>query len=333
MKFLAHQLACSFLNKDSIHFSIKDKFERAPILFPLRDFELKMESFIINQFHKNGVNDILFPQFLEKIKNKEIILILDGFDEMTSQMDAEEKRRNFDRIAQIAKNCPNGKIILTCREEYFHSEEDLQNIFRRKDKINYQFIHLMPFDDEQIKSYLSNKTDYPEFYWQQIQDLFELHDLAKRPVLLDLIIRYLPQLINEISTEKSLIKASDLYRRCIEDELDRKIEDLAFSFNIPGKYRVKILQLISLSMFHSNELSIDIRLEDNRSNLKQFFNTKTEWEFEKYLNEFLSFTFLIREADYIFRISHKSFRDYLVADALTEEIDSKFAPGFFQNQT
>ena len=107
MKFVAHQLASSFLDK-SLFTSIQDKFQRAPILFSLRDFELKMESFIVNQFHKNGVN-IGYLDFLKKIENQELILILDGFDEMTSRMDSEEKRRNFDRIAQIAKQCPQGK--------------------------------------------------------------------------------------------------------------------------------------------------------------------------------------------------------------------------------
>ena len=194
MQFLASQLAISYLDGAFGKCSIQDKFRRAPIFFPLRDFELKMESYIINQFHKNGINDILYPEFLAKIDQKELILILDGFDEMTSRMDTDEKRRNFERIAQIVNKCPNGKIILTCREEYFQSKADLEKIFRHRNKTNYQFLYLLPFDDKQIRQYLYNKTDNPEFYWQQIRKLFELYDLAKRPVLLDLIIRLLTRI-------------------------------------------------------------------------------------------------------------------------------------------
>ena len=194
----------------------------------------------------------------------------------------------------------------------------MQKIFRYQNKENYQFLLLSPFNDEQIQSYLQKKTVNPDFYWQQIKNIFELHDLAKRPVLLDLIIRYLPELITEMPENKPRIKATDLYQRCLEDELDRKSEDL--TFKVPGKYRVEILQRISLIMYHTNTLSIDIQLDEIRLNLKKYFETKTEWEFEKHLNEFLSFTFLLREADYVFRISHKSFRDYLVASTLIKEI-------------
>jgi hypothetical protein len=50
-------------------------------------------------------------------------------------------------------------------------------------------------------------------------------------------------------------------------------------------------------MFFQDELSFDTGLLEGELNLKQYFKTERAWEFEKYLNEFLTLPFLIREAD------------------------------------
>ncbi|MGD2085093.1 MAG: pentapeptide repeat-containing protein [Candidatus Aminicenantes bacterium] len=211
------------------------------------------------------------------------------------------------------------KIILTVRKEYFRSQTDLQEVFKHADKKNYPFIHLLPFDDDQIRKYLETHTDKPDYYWEQIKKIFDLHDLAKRPVLLQLIVDYLPDLIKE-KGEKETINASDLYNKCIQDELRRKSSEL--DFIIPGKYRLEILQKVAVWMFLNDTLNFDTGLLERELNLKQYFKTDRDWEFEKHLNEFLTFTFLIREADNRYRISQKSFRDYLTAQAFVKEINS-----------
>ncbi len=86
-------------------------------------------------------------------------------------------------------------------------------------------------------------------------------------------------------------------------------------------------------MFLNDALNFDTGLLDRELNLRQYFKTDRAWEFEKYLNEFLTFTFLIREGDNRYRISHKSFRDYLTARAFVEEIKSGKIQHFAGNRT
>lgn len=145
-----------------------------------------------------------------------------------------------------------------------------------------------------------------------------------------LIVDYLPELIEE-KGEKETINASDLYNKCIQDELRRKSSELEFI--IPGKYRLEILQKVAVWMFMNDAMNFDTGLLERELNLRQYFKTDRAWEFEKYLNEFLTFTFLIREADNRYRISHKSFRDYLTARAFVEEIDSGKIELFAGNRT
>ncbi len=328
-RYLTHQLASKRLEVPTIS-KVEDKLGRIPLYFPLRDFEKTMETFVTSQCNNYGITQINFAQFLKKIDQNELVVILDGFDEMTQKVDSDERRKNFAQIRNIIKSSGQSKIILTCREEYFQSEEDLEDIFKQNP--SYSFMHLQKFTDEQIKEYLvkSPQVNNPETVWEKIQSTFDLHDLATRPVLLEMIVKYLPELINTLEKDQK-IKASDLYRSCIKDELDRKEEKL--SFNIPGKNRLEILKKIAAWMFDNDTLSFDTRLIGEQLDLKKYFNTTTDWEYEKHLSEFLTFTFLIREGNYQFRISHKSFRDYLTAIVWAEELRKRSLQYFSRIKT
>ncbi len=328
LRRLAHQLASNRLGPGK-ETAMADPGNRLPLFFPLRDFEKTMETYIVSRLNVDGITDIDFARFRERIKNNECILLLDGFDEMTQKIDADEKGRNFDKIRTLIETAETSKIILTTRQEYFQSSAELREVFKHEDKTNYDFIHLLSFDDDQIQQYLKTHTDNPDFYWEQIEEIFDLHDLAKRPVLLELLVKYLPKLVRE--AEKETIDASDLYKRCINDELDRKSKKLKFI--VPGKHRLEILQKLAVWLFLNNVLSFDTGLLESELNLKQYFKTERAWEFEKYLNEFLTFTFLIRESDHRFRMSHKSFRDYLTAQSFVREINTGKTGDFSKNKT
>ncbi|MCP5102328.1 MAG: NACHT domain-containing protein [bacterium] len=327
LRRMAHQLASNRLEPGS-ETAMADPDNRLPLFFPLRDFEKRMETYIVSRLNVDGITDIDFARFRERIKNNECILLLDGFDEMTQKIDADEKGRNFDKIRKLIETGETGKIILTTRREYFRSTAELREVFKHGDKTNYDFIHLLPFDDDQIQAYLQTHTDDPDFYWKQIEEIFDLHDLAKRPVLLELIVKYLPGLVREAEKEK--IAASDLYARCINDELRRKSGELQFI--VPGEYRLDILQKVAVWLFLNNALGFDTGLLESELNLKRYFQTERWWEFEKYLNEFLTFTFLIRESDNRYRMSHKSFRDYLTAQAFVREINTGKIEFFAKNR-
>jgi hypothetical protein len=328
LRRMAHQLASNYMEPGS-ETAIADPSGRLPLLFPLRDFEKRMETYIVSRLNEEGITDIDFAGFKKRIQNNQCIILLDGFDEMTQKTDADEKARNFDKIRALIETGKKSKIILTTRQEYFQSADELKLVFKHGDKKNWGFIHLLPFDDGQIQEYLKTHTDNPDFYWQQIKKIFDLHDLAKRPVLLELIVEHLPQLIKE-KGEKETLNASDLYEKCIQDELGRKSKEL--DFMVPGKYRLDILQNLAVWLFLNEDLSFHTGMLESELNLKQYFKTEQPWEFEKYLSEFLTFTFLIRESDYRYRMSHKSFRDYLTAQAFVREVNTDKTVHFAKNK-
>jgi hypothetical protein len=317
-RYITHQMAVNRLEMGVDTF-IKDSKKRIPLYFPLHYFEENIDTFIIHQFNKEGIGDINYDSFLKRMEDGQFILILDGFDEMTQKIDADEKSKNFDKIYRVLKKRTKSKIILTTREEYFQSDAEFHSVFKEREELKYRFVHIRLFDDDQIQQYLKKHTVDPDYCWEQIETVFDIHDLAKRPVLLQLIVDYLPDLIRE-KGEMQSINASDLYQKCIDEELRRINERL--DFKIPNRYRLEILQELMVWMFVNNVLTIDVMLLENKLNLRRYFPESTAWEFERRLNEFLSFTFLIREGNNRYRISHKSFRDYLTSRAYVAEINS-----------
>ncbi len=330
-KYIASELANSYFDNET---KINDENNRIVIFLNLRNFKAEdVEKYIIAELNENGIKNFNKPDLYNRIDNKEIIFLFDGFDEMTQRIDTEEKKANFLQIEKLIRKRKNSKVILTSREEYFTFEEELNEVFKNKENENYKIIYLNLFDEEQIKLYLESHTDNAQYYLDKIKEIYDLSDLAQRPILLDFIVKYLPKLIEEKGVEIS-INASDLYQIGIQTELEKKSREVSFlSKKLPTQKRLLLLQKLSVWMFENDSLTINTRIIKEELNLKEFFEVKEDYELIKYLNMFLNFTFLTKESDYTFRISHKSFRDYLTATELVKEIHSGNINVFGKHQT
>lgn len=318
-KFLTYNLGTQYLNSDIDKREANSKI-RIPLFLPLRNFEERIDSFIINECNIAGITDIDYPRFLKRAENGEFLLILDGFDEMTNQIDNDQKRRNFNLIRQLIEVGSQSKVLLTVREEYFTSFEDFDSVFKSKNNRNFRFLNLLPFDDEQIQLFLSANNSDSQGIWRQIQNVPGLNDIASRPVLLEFIVKYLPEIIKQ-SKIKGNISAADLYKNCIDDEISRKDTELNFVIN--RKERFEILEHLATWMYANDTLIFEIPILEDELKLPDYFDVKRRWEYEKYLNEFLTFSFLLNEGNNRYRISHKSFRDFLAAKCLGREIINK----------
>jgi len=206
---------------------------RIPILINLRDYAKVMSvrqlitDLLINEY---GLRNIDFPLFEKMNEEGLFLLIFDGFDEMAQKVIFDVAYANFCKIAELAKP-KNSKVILTCRTEFFRTHEKEKEILLDIDKRkNFDIIYLREFNDDQIQEFLQKRVPMMEkgkkkkrgwrYYHQRIENVFDLKDLAKRPVLLDLIAKYLPQLV----AKGEDINASTLYLTTIDEELKRRLQ-------------------------------------------------------------------------------------------------------------
>jgi WD40 repeat protein len=200
--FLAYNLARSFRDDPLRH--------PAPVLIPLKDVrkEVSLEGIVINHFGQRGIRDISFTRFEHLVRLGKIVLLFDAFDEMADRVRWDVTQSNFRELSRAADL--QGKVILTCRTHYFKDrneqvkvigegprlsevETELYRELRRRS--NAEVVYLQEFDDRQIQDYLkkARPRDHKKD-WQKIQAIYNLKDLATRPLLLDMIVKSLPRL-------------------------------------------------------------------------------------------------------------------------------------------
>jgi len=309
---------------------------RIPILINLRDYSKVMSvrqlitDLLINEYGFQGINFSLFEKMNE---DGLFLLIFDGFDEMAQKVIFDVAYSNFSKIAELAKP-KKSKVMLTCRTEFFRTHEQEKEILLDIDKReNFGIIYLREFDDEQIKKFLQKRVPLLEkqrkekgweYYYHEIQEVFDLKDLAKRPVLLELIVKYLPQLVKR----GERINASTLYDTTIHEEIKRRLK--VGKTVIKRDDRLKLMKLLAAWMYNNDKLSLYYENIPELLDLKVHFDLKTRTDIEYHLNDFLTCSFLNRDTEGNYRFSHKSFVDFLVACKFKDDIEKDYKNDFIK---
>ena len=332
-KYLAYSLAFDYL-EDEYSGTIKDPKKRIPILIPLRNYNGEgMEKFIISHLNEFGVTDLNRGALKNRLSNGEFIFLLDGFDEMISREAETRKKYHADILKDLVpKNEDSGSLVmLSSRIEYFKGENERDTIFGVKDstnKVKVDFVHLNTFTDAQIRLFLERNrgkdTNVDELY-EQIQTIFDLKDLAKRAVLLELIIKYLPTLMKKRDEDAGKIRSVELYREVFDKEIERVKKE-----KFEGRYFLKrkkkqmdLLRKLALQLYATNELVFTYKeAENSLCELMEYDDDVKRNQIETDLTKFLTFSFLLNDGENQYRFSHKSFRDYLVAEAHSQEIQT-----------
>jgi len=311
---------------------------RIPLLFNLRDFTktLSIEALITSFLDSVcGIANPRFKLFETMNRAGAFLLIFDGFDEMAVRVDADTLEINLREIEKLVAP-GNSKVILTSRLEYFVSAEEQARVLQPRGQllatrdVEYQPIQIKPWDDDKIERFLQKrvplipnvKEDWT-FYRDQIQNIPGLSDLAKRPVLLDMIVKTLPQLI----ASGVSINRPNLYYTYLIGELKRQKVVKKRILLLTEARRLSVLQDLALQFYQEEEASITF--SDSLEYIDSCLQPPRT-ELEAYARDFLNCSFLVREADQ-FRFSHRSIMEYLVAKGLYAEIEAK-KPEAFKKQ-
>jgi len=319
---IARDLACSFNENRSNN--------RIPILINLRDFtkSLSIESLILlflsEECYVTNPNYELF-----RVMNEAgmFLILLDGFDEMALKVDQETLEANLQEVEKLAVP-DNAKVIITSRDEFFVHINELRISFDPKlaplspRETEYSVINIYPWDKLQTNTFLQKRVSLIQdaseewmYYRDEINKLTGFIGLSKRPVLLDMIVKTLPQLIDKGGE----INLPDLYESYLLGELTRQKSTKKRQLLLSNERRFELLELFSIEFIY-NQLSLTF--DTAHDCIKKTF---TEHD---YFNEdlgyitrdFLSCSFLYRTKNE-FYFSHRSFLEYFVARALKKEID------------
>jgi hypothetical protein len=274
-----------------------------------------------------------FDAFIRLLKRGRILLILDGFDEMAMVVDAKTRDHNFLVLQTLCTG--NARVLLTGRQEYFPSDKELESLLSNDRILNpathvlfesgrrlpeFDRFHVAPFDDAQIHTYLQRceryypRSDFAgaETIAARIWQMHDLHELASRPVLLDLIVKTLPALT---ATTARVTAASlyDFYTRYWLEREEEKGKRL-----IPAEVKKAFVHELAWKMLFNGRLHV--HYNDLPSDIIDFFRPHLDVELEAYDHDVRTCSYLHRDDKGNFSFAHKTFMEFFVAARTQREL-------------
>lgn len=188
-----------------------DPSQPIPIRIELRNFSRQFDSrSLIHHFlDTNRLGHVPIEHFFYLLRNKRIVLILDGYDEMAQFLNPRERRSCLAALAELAAEGAKG--ILTSRPNYFTESEELNVFEALYTTLEQKKYHLSETDkvyiakeksiDELLQNYLINRNDryLRDLTPEQTKSLVR-RNLANDEVGQSIVITLLEKVFREEST-------------------------------------------------------------------------------------------------------------------------------------
>jgi len=294
---------------------------RLPLVITLRDYAkaLNVENVLAGFFftqHNIRLNSEVFDQLNRMGK---LLLIFDGFDEMAAKCDRQQMINNFWELAKVV--VPGAKVILTCRTEHFPEAREgkaLLNAELQASTANltgetpqFEVLELEKFNDEQIRQVLSFQAETATV--EQVMGNPQLLDLARRPVMTELILEALP----DIEAGKP-VDMSRVYLYAVRRKIERDIKAERTFTSLADK--LYFLCELSWEMLSTDQMSVNYRLFPDR--IRRLFGAvvQEEKDLDHWHYDMMGQTMLIRNAAGDYTPAHRSLLEFFVAYKFAAEL-------------
>ena len=303
---------------------------RLPLVITLRDYAkaLNVENVLAGFFftqHNIRINSEVFEQLNRMGK---LLLIFDGFDEMAAKIDHQQMINNFWELAKVV--VPGAKVILTCRTEHFPEATEgwaLLNAELQASTANltgetpqFEVLELEKFNDEQIRQVLSLQAEPATV--DRVMNNVQLLDLARRPVMTELILEALP----DIEAGKP-VDMSRVYLYAVRRKMERDITHERTFTSLADK--LYFLCELSWEMLSTDQMSLNYRLFPER--IRRLFGivVRKEKDLDHWHYDMMGQTMLIRNAEGDYTPAHRSLLEFFVAYKFAAEL-GVLAPDFIE---
>jgi len=298
--------------------------DRIPLFFSLRDFIYveSLQSLITKGLNERyGVPPFTYQAFRRLLEDGRLLLIFDAFDEMATLSERWATLESLRRLNEAVH--PRGKMILTCRTHYFtsdsHVREQIQGSLPNTGgelfaevggRRNFAIVNLQPFDDQQIREFLSrHDPGQASVCLREIERLPGLNDLATRPVLLEMILKTLPELMNRSGP----INVATLYRHFTNLWLTTVAKGGA---TLTGEEKLHFTEALAIRLYSSGLSRIHHR--DLAQYIADYFKTRIYSFAENALldQEIRTCDFLNHDHEGNYQFVHRSFMEFFIAQKI-----------------
>ncbi len=304
---------------------------RLPLVIPLRDYAnaISIESLFSEFFFRK--HEIPLPGYsaFEQLNRMgKLLLIFDGFDEMASRVDRQKMINNFWELARVV--IPGAKAILTCRTEYFPEALESRRLLGAElqastsrltgEPPQFEVLELGKFTDEQIEQVLRFRASSATV--RQVMDNPQLLDLARRPIMTELILDALP----EIEAGKP-VDLARVYLYAVRRKMDRDIKAQRTFTSLADK--LYFLSELSWEMVSTDQMNLNYRHFPDR--LHHLFGSivREQKDLDHWHYDMMGQTMLIRNADGDYTPAHRSLLEFFVAYKFAAEL-GVLSPDFYE---
>ncbi|NER52199.1 MAG: NACHT domain-containing protein, partial [Symploca sp. SIO1A3] len=295
---------------------------RLPLVIPLRDYAkaVSVESLFSEFFfRKHEIPIPGYSAFEQLNRMGKLLLIFDGFDEMADRVNRQQMINNFWELAKVV--VPGAKVILTCRTEHFPEAKEGRALLNAElqastrdltgETPQFEVLELEKFNDEQIRQVLSFQAQPATV--EQIMGNPQLLDLARRPVLTELILEALP----DIEAGKP-VDMSRVYLYAVRHKMERDIKAERTFTSMADK--LYFLCELSWEMLSTDRMSINYREFPVR--IRKLFGAAVEQEkaLDHWHYDMMGQTMLIRNAEGDYTPAHRSLLEFFVAYKFAAEL-------------
>ncbi|WP_242717025.1 WD40 domain-containing protein [Microcoleus vaginatus] len=295
---------------------------RLPLVIPLRDYAkaVSVESLFSEFFfRKHEIPLAGYSAFEQLNRMGKFLLIFDGFDEMAAKCDRQETINNFWELAKAV--VPGAKVILTCRTEHFPEGKEGRALFNAElqasttiltgETPQFEVLELEKFNDDQIRLALSFQTEAATV--EKVMGNSQLLDLARRPVMTELILEALP----DIEAGKP-VDMSRIYLYAVRRKIERDIKAERTFTSLADK--LYFLCELSWEMLSTDQMSLNYRGFPDR--IRSLFGSlvQEEKDLDHWHYDMMGQTMLIRNADGDYTPAHRSLLEFFVAYKFAAEL-------------
>ncbi|MEL6816392.1 MAG: pentapeptide repeat-containing protein, partial [Cyanobacteria bacterium J06598_3] len=241
-----------------------------------------------------------------------LLIIFDGFDEMANRIDRQAMIDNFWELASVVG--PGAKAILTCRTEHFPDAIEGRQLLGadlpasttnlRGEPPRFEVLELAKFNDAQIAQLLGQKAQ--EKTVRKVMDNPQLLDLARRPVMVELILEALPDIEAGKPVDMARVYLYAVTRKMKEDITSKR----TFTSLADKLY---FLCELSWEMLSTDRMRLNYRAFPQQ--LQQMFSdrVKEEKDLDHWRYDMMGQTMLIRNAEGDYSPAHRSLLEFFVA--------------------
>ena len=309
-RVLAHRLAQNYLESP-----VENPL---PILVDLRhaDRQLSLEGLVLTHLHNHGMPQATFDVFQHALSAGQVVVLFDGFDEMAARVTPQVTIHNFSELARCVRG--RAKVLLTCRTHYFRSRSDEEAVILdvpigsedarelywdlviRK---GFQIAYLRPFETWQIEEYVMQvKGEEGKKALLRIRELYNLMELSRRPMLLEMIVKSIARLREDTN-------AADLYDAFTNIWIQR---DRWRNVLEPDQKRL-ILTRLAWHLFNRKRTAIHYKdlLEHLAQHDPRYANDPGALVYLD--SEVRTASFLVRDEQGNYSFAHKSYAEFFLA--------------------